>query len=121
MPLRASHWWLRIVFPCRHFSILRGGTSSISRIFSTVPTCIVDVYLDRPAVIPGIADQATALLVNYGSSESAFFDVIFGKTYPEGKLPFDLPSSMKAVEKSKEDVPFDTELPLFKYGHGLEC
>ncbi|KAJ5897398.1 hypothetical protein N7504_007686 [Penicillium tannophilum] len=90
-----------------------------AKIFSKVPTCIVDVYLDRPAVIPEVADQATALLVSYGSNEGAFLDVIFGNVHPEGKLPFDLPSSMRAVEKSKADVPFDTELPLFKYGHGL--
>lgn len=90
-----------------------------AKIFSKVPTCIVDVYLDRPAVIPEVADQATTLLVSYGSNEGAFFDVIFGNVHPEGKLPFDLPSSMRAVEKSKADLPFDTELPLFKYGHGL--
>ena len=36
-----------------------------------------------------------------------------------GKLPFDLPRSMAAVEASKEDVPFDTENPVFKFGHGL--
>ncbi|KAJ5803432.1 uncharacterized protein N7503_005882 [Penicillium pulvis] len=90
-----------------------------AKIFSKVPTCIVDVYLDRPAVIPEVADQATALLVSYGSNEGAFFDVVFGNVHPEGKLPFDLPSSMRAVEKSKADLPFDTESPLFKYGHGL--
>jgi hypothetical protein len=26
---------------------------------------------------------------------------------------------MAAVEASKEDVPFDTENPVFKFGHGL--
>jgi beta-glucosidase len=89
-----------------------------SKIFSKVPICVVDVYLDRPAVMPEIADQADALLVSFGSSEHAFFDVIFGVSKPEGKLPFDLPSSVEAVEKSREDLPFDTELPLFKFGHG---
>jgi hypothetical protein len=34
-------------------------------------------------------------------------------------LPFDLPRSDEAVEASKEDVPFDTENPVFKFGHGL--
>ncbi|KAJ5929060.1 hypothetical protein N7454_006908 [Penicillium verhagenii] len=91
----------------------------LAKIFSQASVSIVDVYLDRPAVIPEIADQATALLVSYGSSESAFLDVIFGDAHPEGKLPFDLPSSMEAVEKSKEDLPFDTESPLFRFGHGL--
>jgi beta-glucosidase len=36
-----------------------------------------------------------------------------------GKLPFDLPRSMAAVAASKEDVPFDTEDPVFRFSHGL--
>ena len=92
-----------------------------SRIFSKVPVNIVDMYLDRPAVIPEVASQATALTVSYGSNENAYLDVIFGKNgaAPEGKLPFDLPISMEAVQKSSEDVPFDTECPLFNFGYGL--
>jgi beta-glucosidase len=35
------------------------------------------------------------------------------------KLPFDLPSSMAAVEANRPDVPFDTADPLFRFGHGL--
>jgi beta-glucosidase len=38
---------------------------------------------------------------------------------PQGKLPFDLPSSMAAVVASRPDVPFDTADPLFRFGHGL--
>jgi beta-glucosidase len=34
-------------------------------------------------------------------------------------LPFDLPRSMVAVEASYEDVPFDTENPVFRFGDGL--
>ena len=93
----------------------------LDRLFSAVSVNIVDVYLDRPAVIPEVASQATALTVSYGSSEDAYLDVIFGTSgaAPEGKLPFDLPSSMEAVQGSKEDVPFDTACPLFKFGYGL--
>jgi beta-glucosidase-like glycosyl hydrolase len=89
-------------------------------IYSAVPT-IVDIYLDRPAAIPEVAQQAKALMANYGASGDALLDVVFGIDgyAPMGKLPFDLPRSMEAVERSKEDVPFDTENPVFKYGHGL--
>jgi hypothetical protein len=82
----------------------------------------VDVYLDRPAVIPEVVSQATALTGSYGSSEDAFLDVILGVkgAKPQGKLPFDLPSSMEAVEKSREDLPYDTELPLFNFGYCLD-
>ncbi|KAF1978917.1 beta glucosidase [Bimuria novae-zelandiae CBS 107.79] len=89
-------------------------------IYAAVPT-IVDIYLDRPAAIPEIADSAKALLANFGAGPDAFLDVVFGfeGAQPMGKLPFDLPRSMAAVEASKEDVPFDTENPVFKFGHGL--
>jgi len=76
-------------------------------IYSAVPT-IVDVYLDRAAVIPEIAKDAAALLLAMGQRE-AFLDVVFGDARPEGKLPFDLPSSMVEVEASREDVPYDTK------------
>jgi beta-glucosidase len=90
-------------------------------IYSAVPT-IVDIYLERPAAIPEIAEQAAALLGNYGASPDAFLDVVFGVdgVRPEGRLPFELPRSMAAVEASREDVPYDSVNPVFKYGHGLE-
>ena len=89
-------------------------------IYAAVPT-IVDIYLDRPAAIPEIAEQAKALFANYGAAGEAFLDVVFGVDgyAPQGKLPFDLPRSDEAVEASKEDVPFDTENPVFRFGHGL--
>jgi len=83
-----------------------------------VPT-IVDIFLDRPAVIPGIADRSAALLANFGASDAAVLDVIFGRFRPSGKLPFEMPSSMAAVRQQKEDLPYDSENPLFPFGHGL--
>ncbi|KAJ6008270.1 hypothetical protein N7540_012246 [Penicillium herquei] len=88
-------------------------------IFAVVPTVIVDVYVDRPAVIPEIVQEASALLFNYGASVDAFLDVALGVCRPEGELPFDLPSSTEAVCQSKSDVPFDTKDPIFQFGHGL--
>ncbi|KAL4904069.1 putative beta-glucosidase C [Aspergillus multicolor] len=87
-------------------------------IYNTVPT-VVDILLDRPAVIPEVAESAAALLGSYGSSPDAFLDIVFGIAKPEGKLPFDLPRSMQAVEDNMEDVPFDTRDPVFKFGFGL--
>ncbi len=92
--------------------------SDILTLLKTVPT-IVDIYLDRPAVIPEISEHAHALLANYGASDEALLDVIFGKARPEGNLPFELPSSMKAVREQKEDVPYDSENPLYAFGFGL--
>ena len=46
-------------------------------------------------------------------------ETIFGDNNPTGKLPFEIPSSMEAVENQNPDVADDTENPIFKYGHGL--
>jgi beta-glucosidase len=83
-----------------------------------VPT-IVAIHLDRPAVIPEIAAHSAALLADFGASDGAVLDVIFGRFSPSGKLPFELPSSMEAVERQREDVPYDSENPLYPFGHGL--
>lgn len=83
-----------------------------------VPT-IIDIYLDRPAVIPEIAEKCTGLVANFGANDSAVLDVIFGEFNPTGKLPFELPSSMEAVREQKEDLPYDSENPLFEFGFGL--
>jgi beta-glucosidase len=84
----------------------------------TVPT-IVDIYLDRAAVIPEINHYAKALIANYGSSDAALLDVVFGKYKPGGHLPIELPSSMDVVRNQKEDMPYDSKNPLYKFGFGL--
>jgi beta-glucosidase len=92
--------------------------SRLLAILSKVPT-IVDIYLDRPAVIPEIAEHAAGLTASFGASDAAVLDVIFGQFIPSGKLPFELPSSMDAVRQQKEDMPYDSSDPLFPFGHGL--
>jgi beta-glucosidase len=90
----------------------------ILAILRQVPT-IVDIYLDRPAVIPEIAEHSAALLANFGASDAALLDIVFGRATPQGTLPFELPSSMEAVRKQRSDVPYDSENPLFPFGYGL--
>jgi beta-glucosidase len=95
-----------------------GEKERILELLRRVPT-IVEVYLDRPAVIPEIADASRALLANFGAADEAVLDVVFGRHAPTGKLPFELPSSMEAVRAQKPDVPYDSEDPLFPFGAGL--
>jgi len=83
-----------------------------------VPT-IVDIHLDRPAVIPELAESSAALIATFGVSDAALLDVLFGRAAPEARLPFELPSSVEAVERQLTDVPYDSERPLFAFGHGL--
>jgi beta-glucosidase len=90
----------------------------ITAVCAAVPT-VVEIYLDRPAVLGDLVDDAAAIVANFGVCESALVDVLFGVSAPQGKLPFDLPRSMEAVLASASDVPFDSEDPAFRFGHGL--
>ncbi|MFF2275678.1 glycoside hydrolase family 3 protein [Agromyces sp. NPDC058126] len=90
----------------------------LREIAAAVPT-VVDVFLDRPAILAPIVDELAALTGNWGASDRALLDVLTGAAAPEGRLPFDLPRTMAAVEASRPDVPFDTVDPLFPHGYGL--
>ena len=92
--------------------------SRLLDIMARTPT-VVDIYLERAAVIPEIAEAAAGLLANFRSSDAAALDVIFGRAQPGGKLPFELPRSMDAVRAQRPDMPQDSQDPLFAYGQGL--
>lgn len=83
-----------------------------------VPT-IVSIMLDRPAVLTNVQPLVSAMFGDFGVSDEALLDVIAGKARPEGKLPFELPSSMDAVRKQLPDLPHDSEQPLYGFGFGL--
>jgi beta-glucosidase len=89
----------------------------IKRITAAVPT-IVTVYLDRPAILTELKDRASALVGNFGVSDAALLDVLTGGVQPEGKLPFELPSSMQEVEAQSSSLPHDTAHPLYPIGFG---
>ena len=90
----------------------------VGEVAAQVPT-VVDVFLDRPAILGPLTAVAAAVVANWGVSSSALLDVLTGAAVAQGRLPFDVPRSMAAVEASRPDVPFDTEDPLFRFGHGL--
>ena len=90
----------------------------IAVIGKSVPT-VVDICLERPAILADIDDATASLIANYGSSDEAFLKVLFGELEPQGNLPFEIPSSMAAVEANLPDVPNDTENPTYPHGHGL--
>lgn len=92
--------------------------SEILELARTVPT-IVAIYLDRPAVFPEINSAAVAVLGEFGASDEAVLDVIFGRAQPQGRLPFELPRSMDAVRQQKPDLPYDSPEPLYPFGFGL--
>ena len=90
---------------------------AFKRVSAIVPT-IVSVYLDRPAILTPLQATARALIANFGVSDEALIDVLTGRAKPEGKLPFELPSSMDAVAAQRPDMPHDSARPLYPFGFG---
>ena len=80
---------------------------------------VVIANLERPAILTEINAASTSLLAEFGTSDEVLAKVLFGDERPEGKMPFELPSSWEAVEAQLEDVPYDSEDPLYEFGHGL--
>lgn len=117
-PFEKRRGFLERMFHAGNLDFKPEELSHILEICRQVPT-IVDMYLDRPAVVPEIAEACVALIGNFGASDEAVLDVISGRFKPDGKLPFELPSSMDAVRAQNEDVPHDSENPLFPFGFGL--
>ncbi|MGB4135480.1 MAG: glycoside hydrolase family 3 N-terminal domain-containing protein [Microbacterium sp.] len=95
-----------------------GVLAHVREVAAGTPT-VVDVFLDRPAILAPIVEAAGAVVATWGSSADALLDVLTGAFPAQGRLPFDVPRSMAAVVASRPDVPFDTEDPLFRFGHGL--
>ncbi|MFE0104021.1 hypothetical protein [Streptomyces sp. NPDC059009] len=105
-PLDADVAVLRLSTPYEHRankfeSFFHSGTlafpepelKEILRLLDTVPT-LVGITLERPAVIPEIAERAAALIADFGAGDAA-------------------------VEASRPDVPNDTVDPVFAVGSGL--
>jgi beta-glucosidase len=90
----------------------------ILALLDTVPT-VVTLHLERPAVIPEIAERCAALLAAYGAGDRALLDVLFGRAAPQGTLPFQLPRSMTEVAAGRPDVPQESPDPLYALGQGL--
>lgn len=94
------------------------ATRAIAMASAKVPT-IVAVDLDRPAVLTLLKDKASALFGLFGASDAVLLDLVTGKARPKGKLPFELPSSAKAVEDQHPARPDDSANPLYRRGDGI--
>ncbi|WP_120075401.1 hypothetical protein [Aurantiacibacter odishensis] len=77
------------------------------------------IFLDRPAVLTEILPMTDVILANFGASDAAVLDVALGRSKARGRLPFELPRSMKAVEAQAPAAPDDSRDPLFPFGAGL--
>lgn len=82
---------------------------------------IVDVQLDRPAILTPLKERASVLLASFGASDAALLDVLTGAVTPRGRLPFELPRSMAAVEAQRPGAPADSADPLYPLGYRLQA
>ena len=80
---------------------------------------ILVVDLNRPAILSEIKSNASALIGTFGVLDQVIYEAIYGDFNPNGKLPFEIPSSMEEVINQKEDLPDDTENPTYVFGYGL--
>ncbi len=87
--------------------------------YSSTSKLITVVDLNRPAILSEIEKLSHGLIGVFGVFDEVVLEIIFGDFNPMGKLPFDIPSSMKEVNEQLSDVPDDTRNPIFRYGHGL--
>lgn len=80
---------------------------------------VVDVLLDRAALLRDIAGPVTALTATFGAGDPALLDVLFGREPARGALPFEIPGSAAELGHRRADVPFDSADPAYPYRHPL--
>ncbi|SNR57224.1 glycoside hydrolase family 3 protein [Blastococcus mobilis] len=85
---------------------------------------VLHVYFRQPFVLDeasGLRD-AGAIVAGFGMSDRALLDVLSGKFAPQGRMPFALAGTRRAVEEQLSDLPGyreTTDGELFSFGHGL--
>lgn len=83
------------------------------------------IHSDKPQVFGEIEPNSDAILVGYGVSDRAYFEIVTGKFEPQGLLPMQQPRDMITVEEQKEDVPrdmicyTDSEGNIYDFAFGL--
>lgn len=94
------------------------GFAALRQASANVPT-VLAIFLDRPAVLTDVEEDADIILANFGASDAAILDVILGRAGAEGRLPFALPRSMDAVAAQDPALPDDSADPLYPRGAGI--
>lgn len=99
---------------------LRPGLVHRLRTIAATTPLIVDITLDRPALLAPIVDALSGLTATFGVSDDALLAALTGEMTPAGHLPVELPRSMEAIRHSAPDAPSSTRDPLFPIGFGLD-
>lgn len=117
-PVENPSYFLERIFHQGRLDFPEKEKNELLKLINTKPT--VSIFtLNRPAVFPEINEATKALIVDFHCQDEILAELIFGKFKPMGTLPVEIPSSVKAVEDQLEDVPHDSQNPLYTYGSGL--
>jgi beta-glucosidase len=115
---KAARYLVEKIFHQGSLEFPQEEKEELLKLIESKPTITV-MNLERPAVFPEINAQSKAVIGDFSSQDDIILDLIFGQFKPEGKLPFELPSSMEAVINQSEDMPHDSKDPLYPFGFGL--
>jgi len=117
-PPPAGGGFLERIFPQGRLNFNEEELVEKMDLINQKPTVTI-LTLGRPPVVPEIDAASKAMIAEFEIEDEIICEMIFGEFNPTGKLPMEIPSSAEAVEKQFEDVPYDSENPLYPYGHGL--
>jgi len=86
---------------------------------------ITIIRANNPMVFSEFEAKVDGIIIGFGVSDQAYFDILTGKAEPSGLLPMQMPLSMDEVEKQYEDVPrdlkcyTDSEDHIYDFAYGL--
>lgn len=80
---------------------------------------VLDIHLDRPAVLTPLVPLVDGLTGTFGVSDRAWLRTIFGDRATAARLPIGLPRSMADVIASDSDAPSDGARALYPFGAGI--
>ena len=118
-PVKNPKYFLQRVFEEGRLDFPKKEKEEMLDLIKIKPTISI-FTMHRPAVFPEINEATKGLIVDFDCEDQILAELIFGEFSPSGKLPVEIPSSVKAVESQLEDVPRDSEKPLYPFGFGLK-
>lgn len=111
------------------YNSYRGGLDSKAAIEQAIAAkaanpglkLIMGMTASRPGIVTEYVDSFDAFYIDFAATDKAFLDLVFWQQgiEPEGTLPVEFPRDMASVLAQDEDVPGDTENPLYEIGYGL--
>ena len=95
------------------------GRACVAKSGRNIPV-ITMVHALKPMIFSEVEPLSDAIVVGYGVSDAAYFDILMGRFEPQGLLPMQQPKDMITVEKQFEDVPRDMVCYTDSEGHSYD-